>query len=208
VTFRTTASGLFTVLHSFSGTSGEGCLPLGEPVQAADGNFYGTTTYCGEGTFPGEGTLFRMTPAGTVTTIRRGGFGGHPTPLLLADDGRLYGAAASSLFVATTAGDFTSLHVFTPAEGDRALFPPIQAADGNLYGLTFGSFDPAQGTAPGSLYQATTAGAATVLHTFAPTTGHRPYGTLTQGNDGALYGTTLLGGPGQRGVVFRVTSIP
>jgi uncharacterized repeat protein (TIGR03803 family) len=41
-------------------------------VQGSDGNFYGTTTYGGAG---GLGTVFRVTPAGVLTTLVS--FGAH-----------------------------------------------------------------------------------------------------------------------------------
>lgn len=63
--FKITPSGTLTDLHYFEGDDG------GEPsslVQRSDGNFYGTTSPGG----PNDcfcGTVFKMTPQGTVTTV-------------------------------------------------------------------------------------------------------------------------------------------
>jgi len=212
--FKTTVSGAFTALHSFTGAS-DGCFPSGGLVQAADGNFYGTTSFCGS--LPFAGTMYRMAPTGEVTTIHEfGPTGFRPSPLLLASDGKLYGATegaefgSGSLFVATTAGDVATIHTFTLPEGERPLLAPIQGTDGHLYGATFGSLDiyRPDNTSVGSLYQATTSGTVTVLHTFARADGERPYGTLTPVGDGVSYGTTFYGGRGRRGVLFRLTSSP
>src|ERR1700690_1738547 len=54
----------FTTLHSFNGTDGNS--PLGALVQASDGNLYGATYGGGAN---GWGTVFKITPGGTLTTI-------------------------------------------------------------------------------------------------------------------------------------------
>ena len=60
-----------TTLHAFAGYPTDGASPYAGLVQATDGNFYGTT-YAG-GTSSncqgGCGTVFRITPAGTLTTL-------------------------------------------------------------------------------------------------------------------------------------------
>src|SRR6516225_6537539 len=46
----------------------------------------------------------------------------------------------------------------------------------------------------------------TTLHSFNGADGSSPEGTLVQGSDGNLYGTTPLGGAHAQGTVFRITS--
>ena len=41
--FKITPQGVLTTLHSFTGTGAEGSGPAGTLMQAADGDFYGTT---------------------------------------------------------------------------------------------------------------------------------------------------------------------
>ena len=45
----------------------DGANPFAALVQATDGNFYGTT-YCG-GANGSDGTVFKITPSGTLTTL-------------------------------------------------------------------------------------------------------------------------------------------
>ena len=54
----------FRTLESFDGTNGS--YPTGSLVQGLDGSFYGTTLFGGA---YGEGTVFRITPSGTLTTL-------------------------------------------------------------------------------------------------------------------------------------------
>jgi uncharacterized repeat protein (TIGR03803 family) len=54
----------FTTLHIFDFS--DGSLPYAGLVQATDGNLYGTTVLGGAG---GEGTIFKITPSGTLTTL-------------------------------------------------------------------------------------------------------------------------------------------
>jgi uncharacterized repeat protein (TIGR03803 family) len=53
-----------TALHRFTGPDGQ--APAGGLTLGTDGNFYGTTITGGTYAL---GTIFRMTPAGTVTTL-------------------------------------------------------------------------------------------------------------------------------------------
>src|SRR5262249_2551814 len=70
------------VLHQFTGyTSAEG--PTAPLILASDGNLYGTTKQTGEAH---RGTIFRMTPAGVVTTLHTfigGADGAEPEAALL-----------------------------------------------------------------------------------------------------------------------------
>jgi uncharacterized repeat protein (TIGR03803 family) len=51
------------------------------------------------------------------------------------------------------------------------------------------------------------AGEVKVLHNFAgyPSDGAQPIGTLAQGNDGTLYGTTYVGGTKNVGSIFKIS---
>jgi uncharacterized repeat protein (TIGR03803 family) len=101
--FTITASGVLTTLHSFDLT--DGFLPSAGLVQAADGNFYGTTYRGGtNGSCPhggGCGTLFQITPSGTLTTLysfcaqSSCADGEYPYAGLVQDtDGNFYGTTA------------------------------------------------------------------------------------------------------------------
>jgi uncharacterized repeat protein (TIGR03803 family) len=73
--FKITPSGTLTAIHSFDGTDGEALSSV--LVQAANGDFYGTTY---EGGSHGIGTVFKITPGGMLTTLHSfdGGDGGLP----------------------------------------------------------------------------------------------------------------------------------
>ena len=96
--FKITPGGSFTSLHSFDFT--DGGYVLAGLIQASDGNFYGTagtggsTQNCGDGC----GTIFQLTPSGTLTTLHS--FAGFSTDgslpvagLLQASNGTFYGTA-------------------------------------------------------------------------------------------------------------------
>jgi uncharacterized repeat protein (TIGR03803 family) len=67
--FKITPSGTLTTLHSFDGTDGSEPNAL---VQGSNGNFYGTTIGGGTGGNADNapsGTVFEITPSGTLTTL-------------------------------------------------------------------------------------------------------------------------------------------
>jgi uncharacterized repeat protein (TIGR03803 family) len=73
--FRTTKAGVQDWLYSFTGevdqthvitSNDDGAEPFGGLIQGSDGNFYGTTKFGGEFFV---GTVFRITPAGTRSTL-------------------------------------------------------------------------------------------------------------------------------------------
>ena len=73
--FKITSAGALTTLYSFCSQANcaDGQSPYtGGLVQGTDGNFYGTTNYGGANTCPGGlgcGTMFEITPSGTLTTL-------------------------------------------------------------------------------------------------------------------------------------------
>src|SRR5207244_12503099 len=73
--FKMTPPGALTILVEFTGnaTSNKGAYPAAGLAQGSDGNFYGTTAYGGIGfdgqPYRGNGTVFKMTPAGELTTL-------------------------------------------------------------------------------------------------------------------------------------------
>jgi uncharacterized repeat protein (TIGR03803 family) len=105
--FKITPSGTLTTLHNF-GPLPSGTYPSAALVQASDGNFYGTTKQGGTnsclygGTNFGCGTLFKITPSGTLTTLynfcSQSGCADGQEPggaLVQGNDGNLYGTNGS-----------------------------------------------------------------------------------------------------------------
>jgi uncharacterized repeat protein (TIGR03803 family) len=209
--FKMTPSGTLTTLYSFC--SQTNCTDGGEPaaglVLATDGNFYGTTFYGGANS---AGTVFKITPGGTLTTLHSfGGIDGTmpATGLVLATDSNLYGTTFvgakgyGTVFKITSGGTLTTLHSFALTEGENPSGALIQASDGNLYGTTYaGGANGIYGT----VFKITTGGALTTLHSFNGTDGFNPFAGLIQAADSNFYGTTLSGGANGGGIVFRITS--
>ena len=98
--FKAGSSGGFTNSSRLPWTDAYGDFGNGgnpsSVVLGNDNNFYGTTGYGGTNGY-GDGTVFKITPAGKLTTVYTFGdqddgslMGGNP--LLLGKDGNLYGA--------------------------------------------------------------------------------------------------------------------
>lgn len=214
--FELTSNGTVTIPIVFGGTNG--AHPSGGLVLAKDGNFYGTTTWGGNGltaSSAGFGTIFRLNPNGTITNIYRFGGGGDGgfiyAGLVQGNDGWLYGGAFQggsvgngTLFKVSTNGDFLPLRTFGYFESATPYAGMMEGGDGNLYGTTFGN---AQYGNYGSVYQLTTGGAFTNLVSFNNANGNHPAGVLVQGPDNNLYGTTSAGGANGLGTIFRL-SVP
>ena len=92
--FQLDPSGNPTVLYSFTGGS-DGAYPEAGVIADMAGNLYGTTYGGGAG---GQGTVFQLTPSGTLTVLYSftgGADGGRPGADLIADAaGNLYGTTA------------------------------------------------------------------------------------------------------------------
>lgn len=163
--FKINCVGHLTTLHSFDGT--DGATPIGDLVQAADGNFYGTTSQGGANIDcdgAGCGTAFKMSPAGTLTTLynfcSQAGCadGARPSATLVqATDGNLYGTtfafpfSTGTIFKIDATGTLTTLHQFCLGTCSDDLDPYaglLQATNGTFYGTTFG----AQGDSNGTVY--------------------------------------------------------
>ncbi len=98
--FKMTSTGTLTTLYNF-GTCKypcrEGLYPQTPPVQASDGNFYGTTFNTSDGT--NDGVVYKLTSAAKFSTIYAFPFGttagfNPQAPLIQGADGNLYGTAA------------------------------------------------------------------------------------------------------------------
>jgi len=100
---------------------------------------------------------------------------------------------------------FTTVHSFTGTDGNKSFAGLLQAKNGNLYGTTY--FGGAKND--GEIFQITTAGKLTTLHSFCSTRGcadgEYSYSVPVQGADGNFYGTTYLGGSKGDGIVFKVS---
>ena len=171
--------------------------------------FYGTTENNGSGS--SVGTVFRVTPAGVLTTLVNfnGANGQYPwAGLVLGSDRNFYGttqtggnSGVGTVFKMTPAGVLTTLVNFTGANGSGPYAGLVLGSDGNFYGTTsYGGPNDL-----GTVFQMTPAGVLTTLVNFTGANGHGPYAGLVQGSDGNFYGTTVGGGANDLGTVFKMT---
>jgi uncharacterized repeat protein (TIGR03803 family) len=216
--FKISPVGQLKVIYSFcsqancaDGRGPESGLSLGP-----DGSFYGTTVQGGTtgcyGSF-GCGTIFKITPGGSLTTLYRftgGNDGRNPYgPPSRGRDGLFYGTASragtsdcGTLYRITTSGAFTLLYEFDNVHGCFSTASPVLGTDGNFYGNVLQG-----GTAGlGVIYQFKPSGKLTVLHNFVDTDGVEPWGPLVEGRDGNFYGITYGTHFSNDGVVFRITA--
>ncbi len=172
----------FTVMHSFDASP----PTITDP---ADPNF-GVPKTNGSGAYPGSGLLLASNGFlyGTTPSLGASGFG---TIYRIAQNG---------------SSPFTVLKAFDNAANGRSPYGDlIMALDGTIVGTTSGG-----GTLPD-----TTIGAGTLfsmsldlvptfatLYTFGAD-GGAPTAGVVQASDGALYGTTTVGGPYGLGTVYK-----
>jgi uncharacterized repeat protein (TIGR03803 family) len=224
----------FTTMHSFNGT--DGSAANSGLVRGTDGNFYGTTVVGGANQTCGNnsscGTVFQITPGGTLTTLHsfNGTDGALPEAgLVQGSDGKFYGTTSSggtnsagTIFSIIPGGTPVTLHSFCSqtncADGSAPSAPLVQGSDGNFYGTTSGNpiYNFTCSGNCGTVFKITPAGTLTTLYTFDGTGGYAPLAALVQGSDGNFYGTTSLGGAGAAscptaintetcGTVFKIT---
>ena len=209
----------------------DGSYPEPGLVQAAGGNFYGTTTIGGANN---SGTVFRITPSGSLTTLysfcSQSGCTDGDMPqggLVQATGGNLYGTTSQggaatcsggcgTVFRITPSGSLATLYGFCSKSGCHDGSDPrsglVQGTNGNFYGTT------ARGGAHkyGTIFKITPSGSLTTLYSFCSqsscTDGASPDLGLVQATDGNLYGTTGAGGANMTdcfgsscGTFFKIT---
>jgi uncharacterized repeat protein (TIGR03803 family) len=241
--FRITPTGSLTTLYSFCSQSGctDGAGPYGGLVQAANGDLYGTTQGGGSAASSSDGTVFKMTPGGALTTIYS--FcsqsactdGADPSAgLVQATNGDLYGTTVlgggpcyspvgcGTVFKITPSGTLTTLHRFcldaqssACTDGEEPWGGLVLGTDGEFYGTTYqGGVNPGfDGYDAGTVFKITQNGKLTTLYNFCSqsgcTDGQLPFAGLAQATDGNIYGTTEYGGincaPNGCGTVFKIT---
>ena len=227
--FKITPDGTLSTIYNFCSRANctDGKMPFGTLVQGNDGSFYGTTDGGGANQF--YGTIFRVTPGGSMTVLYSfcsqskcaDGFQGNG--LLQGADGNFYGITAlggsysggacsrngcGTIFRITPTGSYTLLHTFCTETGCPDGNQPallIQATDGNFYGTT--GLGGSNSSCPnsngcGTVYQLTQSGQFTLLHSFGGSDGMYAGARLLQYTNGNFYGLTGSGGAYGYGTVF------
>jgi uncharacterized repeat protein (TIGR03803 family) len=215
--FEMSTSGDYTLLYSFCAEGGNcletGTTPQGGVTLGTDGNLYGTTE--GGGIY-GYGTVFKITPAGKLTTLYS--FPSDTTngaspiyPVFEGTTGDFYGVTSAggangngAFFKITSKGDFTLLGSFHCSVNGCTPNLPTEGTDGDFYGTT-NNGGPNSDCNCGVVYKATPAGVITVLYTF-PSGQGSPVGQLVQGSDGNFWGVTDGSAFISCGELFKVSS--
>jgi len=168
-----------TVLHSFTGGS-DGANPQANLIADNQGALYGTTVSGGmaSGSLGNAGTVFKLTPPAK-------------------------GQAAwkeTVLYSFTGGSDGLNPYAGLIADNHGALYGTTGLGGNGNAGTVFKLTPPAKGQAPWK---------ETVLYLFCSqggcSDGAEPIAGLIADNQSALYGTTLIGGNGHAGTVFKLT---
>ena len=166
----------FTLLYSFEGPPSDGQEPLAGLIQGSDGNFFGTTEEGG-------------TSANCFDNV----------------NGLVLVLGCGTVFEISPSGAESVLYSFAGGSSDGAnpnMAGLFLGSDGNFYGTTVNGGASAVGT----VFEITSSGTETVLHSFAGgSDGSYPAGGLIQRSDGNFYGTTEAGGSSDDGTVFMIT---
>jgi uncharacterized repeat protein (TIGR03803 family) len=136
--FSITSLDAYTTLHSFCTDSEchDGYDPFAGLTLGIDGNFYGANNMGG---FNDYGTVYKMTPSGTVTTLYAfPPFDGNPYGTLVqATDGNLYGDAYDNATYFRTGLNGGLKTVYTLPYGSQgSVAGLIQHTNGSFYGTT------------------------------------------------------------------------
>jgi uncharacterized repeat protein (TIGR03803 family) len=205
-------SNTYNALYHFS--EADGNFPFGEPVQASDGKLYGLTNSGGTDNY---GVIYRYDIASGIYSVLHnfnGADGQSPwvSNLLEVGSGKLYGmthyGGANNYGVLFSydigSNTYSVLHDFDQATGQGPHAGLMRATDGLLYGTC------GHGGAHnhGVIFSFNTTGSTyTDLYDFDNADGADPRSTLTQANNGSLYGMGLLGGANGDGVIFRYNPV-
>jgi uncharacterized repeat protein (TIGR03803 family) len=192
--------------------------PYAPVVQGPDDAFYGTAEAGGAFRY---GAVFRVAFDGSawrrsVVHNFDGNDGARPwSGLTLGPGGTLYGTTSSggltgagTVFRLVGSGESWTLEVLYNLDattGGNSIAGLTLGADGSLRAGRQRAAPADRRTA----FRLTQTGAAwtpEVLHAFNGTNGANPWGRVVFGADGALYGTTNLGGGSGLGTVYRLAS--
>jgi len=136
----------------------DGANPSGGLLEVRKGTFYGTTGFGGTN---GDGTIFKVTSAGSLTMLHSFDITDGYVPsgaLIRGTDGNLYGTTASgggngalgTIFKVTVAGNLITLHRFCQqphcADGAEPFGGLVQARSRTFLGTAYGGGTNLDGT--------------------------------------------------------------
>ncbi len=215
IVYKVTTAGEFTKVVDFTGSSGDapGSVP-GPIILHTNGLLYGTTAAGGS---DGFGTVYSLTPSGTLTTLAHltgeTGIrpGTEPQGELLSRGESLFGTTRTggsngqgTVFSVSLSGEFTSIMAFSGGDGSWPSGGLVLHPDGRLYGTT--EFGGAAGVGVVFGIDPDNPDDFAVLHHFSDTTGSQPAGRLVVDAGGLLLGTASVGGRDGWGGIFKLTT--
>jgi len=230
--FKLSPNGTLTILHMFCSRERcrDGWWPVGALTKHGKG-FYGVTAVGGGGNgckAYGCGTVFKLSANGNETVVHEfcAGCskklvddGEEPTGSLVADAaGNLYGqtmfggigsctsyetgtSGCGTIFRIGADGSETVLYKFKDkSDGAYPIGDLISDKEGNLYGVTQSGGKYGSGT----IFEVTTDGKLTVLHSIGADINAAVFGGVTRDAAGNLYGVTFTGGKFDNGSIYQV----
>jgi uncharacterized repeat protein (TIGR03803 family) len=197
----------FAVVYNFAGGADGGSPSDSGLTLTSTGSFYGTTYYGGAN---GYGTVYEMNTSGAIHVIHSFDETDGENPnagVVLNSQGSLFGTTSYGgkygygvvfKVEAVSGFPFRVLHNFTGgSDGGVPTGGVAIDASGNIYGtaMMYGDGGACQGLGCGVLWEFSSAGTFSVLHTFlGAADGGEPYSGPTLSSTGILWGTTLVGG--------------
>lgn len=203
------------VLYSFGNDSSDAINPAAGVSLDAQGNIFGTASFGGS---LGVGAIYKLTRSGSKYTesilynFQGLDDGQNPVGGVILDTaGNLYGTTfdggingGGTVYELSPSGVFTVLYSFVGGYGgpyNKLTFD----VHGNLYGITNG--DGANGL--GSVFKLSPSNGSwifTDLYDFVGgADGASPYGAVAVDGLGNVFGTAVVGGSDNQGVVFEIT---
>jgi uncharacterized repeat protein (TIGR03803 family) len=212
--FRATPAGVVTLLQGVGDSPTAGGQGPRTLLQSADGSFYGTTFF--DGAY-GAGTLFRLTPAGSLTTLyaftgKADGEAPNALAQALGRNPMLFGTTSGSVDPTTEvgsyakSGDFGTVFRWGGRAGFETLYRFSYQHDFNPTSLVRTRDGLLYGTTAGTIFIITPRGELKTLYRFTGAADGSNPTSLTEASDGNFYGRTSAGGGSSgTGTLFRMT---
>ncbi|HEX3653779.1 MAG TPA: choice-of-anchor tandem repeat GloVer-containing protein [Rhizomicrobium sp.] len=203
----------YTVLHQFTGASGDGAYSYSDVALDDAGNLYGTTH---NGGAHDVGAIYKLTPDGSETLVHsfvlgdNNGYNPYGGVTVDRATGDLYGTTefggasdAGVIWKLAANGTYSLLHTFDDtSDGRQPRWHLVQDHKGNFYGVALFGGSGGDGT----VFKLAPDGTFTVLHSFTGSDGNNPVGRLERDRTGNLYGVTFLGGAHNWGSVYKIAA--
>ncbi len=206
--FAIDSAGNESIVYRFTAPP-DGTNPNGSLVRDAAGNLYGTTTYggsghCNNGFLPGCGIVFKIDSAGNESVLHSftgGSAGEYPNSLLIDGSGNLYGSSLyhnqGMIFKIDTGGTYSLVYT-----AGLAISNLVVRNSGGFFVTEYGGSRCPDGCVAellpnGNGYKPQ------LLRIFSGNDGNEADSLVL--SQGALYGTTYIGGTAGFGTVFRIT---